>query len=305
MSHLNMNILDSDAQFLDVRAPFKGDDYFCSQVNANTQKVEQAYLEAIKPAIAMRKASAMLGDGTVTQVDTFDPQNVQLFYQRLASSLEGWTFSGISKSATEDLHRLYCQFTKWIEKYYISAYFGVQFHVLPYYAVQKRVIDIQKELAKIADDATIVFKNMTGAADKALASELEKRGYASLEFQELFTKMFDDEKLAQELDEKASAVESRFPEFGKMGERKTRLFAELNSLLIELYQTSQVLIDYNRLMQGEEGVTSYFDIELVKNKKTKAREAYLNTGKIKKDDTYSVIAELDSVATALKRVKLS
>jgi len=58
-------------------------------------------------------------------------------------------------------------------------------------------------------------------------------------------------------------------------------------------------------MQGEEGVTSYFDIELVKNKKTKAREAYLNTGKIKKDDTYSIIAELDSVATALKKVKLT
>ena len=142
-----MNILDSDAQFLDVRAPFKGEDYFCSQVNANTQNVEQAYLEAIRPAIAMRKAGAMLGDGTVTQVDTFDPQNVQQFYQLLASSLEDWTFSGISKSATEDLHRFYCQFTKEVDKYYISDYFGVQFHVLPYYRVHKRVIDIQKELA--------------------------------------------------------------------------------------------------------------------------------------------------------------
>ncbi|HEV8405296.1 MAG TPA: hypothetical protein VGQ13_05250 [Nitrososphaera sp.] len=300
-----MNILDSYAQFVDVRAPFKGEDYFCSQVNANTQKVEQAYLETIKPAIAMQKASAMLGDGTVTQVDTFDPQDVQLFYQRLASSLEGWTFSGISKSATEDLHRVYCQFTKEVDKYYISGYFGVQFHVLPYYRVHKRVIDIQKELAKIADDATTVFNNMTGAADKALASELEKRGYASLEFQELFTKMFDDEKLVQELDEKASAVESQFPEFGEMGERKTRLFAELNDLLIELYQTSPVLIDYNRLMQGEEGVTIYFDIELVKNKKTKAREAFLNTGKIKEDDTNAVSDELDSIAKALKKVTLS
>jgi len=299
-----MNILDSDAQFLDVRAPFKGEDYFCSEVNTNTQKVEQAYLEAIRPAIAMRKADAMLGDGTVTQVDTFDPQNVQQFYQLLASSLEDWKFGGISKSATEDLHRFYCQFTKEVDKYYISGYFGVQFHVLPYYRVHKRVIDIQKELAKIADDATVVFKNMTGAADKALASELEKRGYASLEFQELFTKMFDDEKLVKELDEKASAVESRFPEFGEMGERKTRLFAELNGLLIELYQTSPVLIDYNRLMQGEEGVTSYFDIEHVKNKKTRAREAYLDTGKIKKDDTDAVVAELDSAAKALKKIRL-
>ena len=64
------------------------------------------------------------------------------------------------------------------------------------------------------------------------------------------------------------------------------------------------MIDYNRLMQGEEGVTSYFDIEHVKNKKTKAREAYLDTGKIKKDDTDAVVAELDSAAKALKKIRL-
>jgi hypothetical protein len=300
-----MNILDRAAPFLAVRAPLKGDDYFCRQVNVAAQKVEHAYLEAIGPATAMRKTSAMLGDGTVTQADTFDPQNVQAFYQRMANSLKGWTFSGILKSATEDLHRLYCQFTKEAGKYHISGYFGVQFHVLPYYRVDKRVIEIQKELAKIADDATSVFKNMTGAADKALAAELEKHGYASLEFQELFTKMFDDEKLVQELDEKASAVESQFPEFEEMGRRKTRLFAELNDLLIELYQTSPVLIDYNRLMQGEEGVTSYFDIEVVKNKKTKAREAFLDTPKIKKDDADLVAAELGSFGKALKKARLS
>jgi hypothetical protein len=299
-----MDILDRAAAFLAVRAPFKGDDYFCRQVNAAAQKVEQGYLEAIRPAVAARKAGAMLGDGTVTQVDSFDPQNVQVFYQRLASSLKGWAFSGILKSATEDLHRLYCQFTKEAGKYHISGYFGVQFHVLPYYRVDRRVIEIQKELAKIADDATSVFKNMTGAADKALAAELEKRGYASMEFQELFTKMFDDEKLVEELDEKASAVESQFPEFEEMGKKKNRLFAELNDLLIELYQTSPVSIDYNRLMQGEEGVTTYFDIEVIKNKKTKTREAYVDTAKIKKDYADAVAAELDGVAKALKKAML-
>jgi hypothetical protein len=298
-----MNILDREAAFLAMRAPFKGDDYFCRQVNAAAQKVEQEYLEAIVPAIATRKANAMLGDGTVTQADSFDPQNVQAFYLRLANSLKGWMFSGLQKSATEDLHRLFCQFTKEAGRYHISGYFGVQFHVLPYYRVDKRVIEVQKELAKIADDATSVFKNMTGAADKALAAELEKRGYASMEFQELFTKMFDDEKLVEELDEKASAVESQFPEFEEMGKRKNRLFAELNDLLIELYQTSPVSIDYNRLMQGEEGVTTYFDIETIKNKKTRAREAFLDTPKIKKDEADSVAAELDGVAKALKKIK--
>lgn len=288
-----------------MRAPFKGDDYFCRQVNAAAQKTEQAYLEAIGPAISARKASAMLGDGTVTQADTFDPHDVQTFYQRLANLLEGWTFSGILKSATEDLHRFYCQFTKEADRFHISGYFGVQFHVLPYYRADKRVIEIQKELAKIADDATSVFKNMTGSADKALAAELEKRGYAGMDYQELFTKMFEDEKLIEELDKKAASVESQFPEFEEMGKKKNRLFAELNDLLIELYQTSTVLIDYNRLMQGEEGVTNYFDIEIIKNKKTKAREPFIDTPKIKKGDSDVVAAELERVAAVLKKAMAS
>jgi len=288
-----------------VRAPFKGDDYFCRQVNAAAQQVEQAYLEAIGSAIAMQKASAMLGDGTVTQADTFDPQNVQMFYQRLANELKDWVFSGILKSATEDLHRLYCQFTKEVGRFYISGYFGVQFHVLPYYRVDRRVIEIQKELAKIADEATTIFKDMSRAADKALAAELEKRGFTNLDFQELFTKMFDDEKLVQELDQKAAAVESQFPEFEELGQRKSRLFSELNDLLIELYQTSPVIIDYNRLMQGEEGITSYFDIEVIKNKKTKAREAFLDTPKIKNEETDLIKDELAKVAKSLKKAKRS
>ena len=299
-----MDILDGDPAILAVRAPFKGDDYFCRQVNTAVQNVEQAYLEAIGPAIAMQKSAAMLGDGTVTQSNTFDPQNVQMFYQRLANSLQGWMFSGLLKSATEDLHRLYCQFTKEIGRHYVSGYFGIQFHVLPYYRVDKRVIEVQKELAKIADDATTVFKDMTGAADRALAAELEKRGYASMEFQELFTKLFDDEKLVEELDKKASAVESQFPQFDDMGKKKNRLFAELNDLLIELYQTSPVIIDYNRLMQGEEGVTTYFDIEVIKNKKTKSREAYVDTGKTKKEESDALAAELARVAKAVKKARL-
>jgi hypothetical protein len=286
-----------------VRAPFKGDDYFCRQVNAAAQKVEQVYLETVSSAIAMHKVNAMLGDGTVTQVDTFDPQNVQMFYQRLANELGGWVFSGILKSATEDLRRLYCQFTKEVGRFYISGYFGVQFHALPYYRVDKRVIEIQKELVKIADAATTVFKDMSGAADEALAAELEKRGFANLDFQELFTKMFDDEKLVQELDQKAAAVENQFPEFEEMGNRKSKLFSELNDLLIELYQSSPVIIDYNRLMQGEEGVTSYFDIEVIKNKKTKAREAFLDTPKIKKEEADLIATELVNIAKALKKAK--
>ena len=298
-----MNILDSVATSLVVRAPLNGDDYFCRQVNAAAEKVQEAYLQAIKPAIAMHQANAMLGDGTVTQAGTFDPQNVQNFYQQLANTLEDWTFSGIMKSATEDLHRLYSQFTKETGKFYISAYFGTQFHVLPYYKVDKRLIEIQKELSKIADKATSVLSMMTSTADRVLSAELEKRGYTNLEFEELFAKMFDDEKLVEELNKKAAAVESQFPQFEETRNKESKLFLELNDLIMKLYQTSPVLIDYNRLMQGEEGVTNYFDVEVInKNKKMKKKEAFLDTIKMPKESADLVTGELGKVADALSKL---
>jgi hypothetical protein len=285
-----------------VRTPIKGDDYFCRQVNAAAEKVQGTFLEAIKPNIAMRHASAMLGDGTITQADTFDPQNVKNFLQQLGNVLEGWTFSGILKSATDDIHRLYSTFTKEAGKFHVNAYFGIQFHVLPYYRVDRRVIEIQKELAKIEDRATSDLSKMTGAADRVLATELEKRGYTNLGFEELFAKIFDDEKLIEDLNMRTASVESQFPQFGETHNKKSELLSELNDLLIKFYQTSPVLIDYNRLMQGEEGITNYFDIEVLKNKKMKRREAFLDTIKMPKEAADMLSGELGAVGETLRKV---
>jgi hypothetical protein len=286
-----------------VRTPIKGEDYFCRQVNAAAEKVQEGFLEAIKPTIAMRYASAMLGDGTITQADTFDPQNVQNFLQQLGNALEGWTSSGILKSATEDIHRIYSTFTKEAGKFYISAYFGIQFHALPYYKVERRVIEIQKELARIEYSAISVLSKMIGAADRVLATELEKRGYNNLGFDELFARMFEDEGLVEELNEKTAVIENQFPQVIESRSRKNELLSELNDLLMKFYHTSPVLIDYNRLMQGEEGVTNYFDIEVFKNMKTKRREALLDTRKIPQEAANMLSLELRAVEETLYKIE--
>jgi hypothetical protein len=286
-----------------VRTPIKGDNYFCRQVNAAAQNVQEAFLDAIKPTIAMREARAMLGDGSITQAYTFDPQNVEIFLQQLGSMLEGWAFSGILKSATEDLHRIYSTFTKEAGKFYMGAYFGIQFHALPYYRVERRVIDIQKELARIEYNATSVLSNMIGAADKLLATELEKRGYINLRFDELFVRMFEDEGLIEELNEKAAVAENQFPQLIESRTKKNELLLELNDLVVKFYHTSPVLIDYNRLMQGEEGITNYFDIEVLKNSKTKRREAFLDTTKIPKEVADILSLELGAVEEMLYKIE--
>ena len=287
-----------------MRAPFKGGDYFCRQVNAAAGNVQDAFLEAIKPAIATCQANAMLGDGTITRADTFDPQNVENFLQQVGNTLEGWTFSGILKSATEDIHRIYSRFTREADRFYISVYFGIQFHVLPYYRVNRRVMEIQKELANIEDAASSFLSKMSGIGERVLATELEKRGYSNLEFEELFVKIFDDEKLVEELNEKTTVIENQFPQFEETRNRRSELLSELDDLLVRFYQTSPVIIDYNRLMQGEEGVTNYFDIEVIKKKnmKTKRREAYLDTIKIPKQASDILSAEIGSVGATLHKL---
>lgn len=289
-----------------VRAPLKGEDYFCRKVNASAEKVQEAFLEAVKSAITMSQANAMLGDGTITQADTFDPQNVQKFFQQLGNALEDWTFSGVLKSTTEDMHRLYSTFTKEADKFHVSAYFGIQFHELPYYRVDRRVIEIQKELARIEGRATSVLSKMTDAANTVLATELEKRGYANLGFEELFAKMFDDEKLIEELNEKSAVVESQFTQVGVARDKVSELLSELNNLLIKFYQTSPVLIDYNRLMQGEEGITNYFDIEVIKkNKKMKRREAFIDTIKMPKEAANMLSGEIGALGETLRKLQSS
>jgi hypothetical protein len=285
-----------------MRAPFKGDDYFCRQINATTQRVQDAFLNAVKPSIALRQENAMLGDGTITQAGTFDLQNVQSFFQRLGNALEGWRFNGILSSATEDVHRIYCTFTKETDKFYVSVYFGIQFHVLLYYRVDNQVIDIQKELIKLEDASASVSDSMARASDKVLATELEKRGFINLGFDELFVRMFEDEGLVKQLNEKTSVVEDQFPEYRNTRTKKNELLSKLKNLLIEFYRTSPVIVDYNRLMQGEEGVTNYFDIEILKNKNAKRREPIIDTAKITDKATDMLSREVGAVEEMLRKI---
>jgi hypothetical protein len=285
-----------------MRLPIKEDDYFAREVNSAFEIVKDKYLVAIKPQIEMNKANAMLGDGSVTQIDCFEPQRVMVFYQQLVDSLKWWVTTGISTSQTEDLHRLYCQFTREVGQYRMSGYFGIQFHALPYYRVDKRIIEIQKELAQIAGEGGNTFKSMAGKGNHIVQKELESIGYAQLGFEELLEKLFEDESLVADLEKKTTALENEFPEFEEMHYKKERLFSELNDLLIELCQISSVSIDHNKLMQGEEGVVTYFDIEKVKNQKTKETDSYINTKRMTKELTEQVVSIFSEMANTLLAV---
>jgi hypothetical protein len=286
-----------------MRLPLKGDDYFIREVNAAFESIREAYLKALKPHIMMKKVNVMLGDGSVAESDTFEKHKVILFYQQLIKSLKGWVTTGVSNSNTDDLHRSYCNIVQEVGKYNIQGYFGIQFHTLPYYKVDKRVIEIQKELSQLADNATNTFQSISNRGNEIIRKELEKIGYVEMGFEELLTKLFEDQDLVADLGVKASMVEQEFPGFEDMHNRKIELFAELNDLLIDLYQTTSVLIDYNKLMQGEEGIVTYFEIETIRNKRTKERDSYINTKRVSKESTEQILSKLKQVVEVLQGIE--
>ena len=82
-----------------MRLPVKDNDDFIEELNSLFESIREKYFEAIKPQLMMKKVNVMLGDGSVTQSDTFEPQKATAFYQRLINFLndQGWTTTGVSR----------------------------------------------------------------------------------------------------------------------------------------------------------------------------------------------------------------
>jgi hypothetical protein len=288
-----------------MRIPFKADDYFSNEVNSAFEHVKDAYLDGAKICLETSERPVMLGDGSISKSTTFDLSKIIAYFEKLSDSSDGWASSGVSKSNTDDLHRVYFQISQHFSKYHVYGFFGIQFHTLPYYRVNKRVIEIQKELSQIAEKAQNLFLLLSERGNTMVLHELQKLGYSELESEELFTKLFEDQEFFRALELKAQGLEEQLPEFEQMRMSKIRLYSELNDLLIEVYQISPVLIDYNRMMQGEEGLVTYFDVETIRNQKMAIGDPYVNTKRVTKEHTNRISSELNKLANRLKNTTIT
>jgi heme oxygenase len=61
-------------------------------------------------------------------------------------------------------------------------------------------------------------------------------------------------------------------------------------------------MDYNKLLQGQIGVVTYFDIEKIKNLKTKERESYINTKSITKESKDQILDKFNGIARILQEM---
>ena len=246
-----------------MRIGSKSENEFLLKLNKINETIQENFLKLINNATKTIDTKVMMGDSTVKDVKTFDPKNVEGFFNNIINSLKDWESQGISYSYNDDVRRIFTKLEVRDDNYVVSIHVSLQFHVLLYYKPVQKVIDLQKELSEIIDKTRISDSKYTGEGNKIILQKLQDLGYDKINEQNLFELFYNDENLSKILSEKIEGSQEN--EIIELNNRKKDLLNELDDLLLETFQTSLVLIDEQRLVNGEEGCLCNIDLEHIEN----------------------------------------
>ena len=278
-----------------MRLGSRSPDEFIQLLNKKNEDIQQDLLRKILELTKSVDVKVMMGDSTITEQKTFDPKQIIDYLEKLNQKLTDWSLQDVSITNNEDLRRIFTKFEITEGNYIISGHISLQFHVLLFYKPLQRVIDCQKELAEIVDTTKNKETELSDNSDQFVLNKLKQMGYKDFDHQKLFEVFYNDEEFSKKV--YAEIEKESGEEFKKLIEKKNQLFKELDSLLIETYQTSSVLIDDTRLVSGEEGCLCTLDIEFIKNNN---REGLFDPRKMSNTTKENILKRLDILGLIIK-----
>ena len=278
-----------------MRLGSRSPDEFIQLLNKKNEEIQQELLSKILELTKIVDVNVMMGDSTITEQKTFDPKQVTNYLETLNQKLIDWSLQDVSITNNEDLRRVFTKFEIGEGNYLISGHISLQFHVLLFYKPLQRVIDCQKELAEIVDITKNKETELSDNSDQFVLNKLKEMGYKDFDHQKLFEVFYENEDFSKKVYDEIEKESGE--EFKKLTEKKTELFKELDSLLIETYQTSSVLIDDTRLVSGEEGCLCTLDIEFIKNNN---REGLFDPRKMSNTVKENILKKLDNLQLIIK-----
>jgi len=286
-----------------MRIPNNADNDFAKKLNQQFAEIEDTYLQSMKPSLTTTEVNVMLQDGSVTKSETFDPQLVLGYYRSFLKYLKNWEIGDIQET-TGELNRIYCQISANLDSYVVKGFFGIQYHILPYYKPDKKVIQIQKELIDLSTNNSSQLESVANIGNNTIKQELKNMALDDLEFEDLFERLLDNQDLISKLEDKIRNVEKIYPELEGAEKKMKSLIYELENLVMNVYQVSPILIDYNKLMQGEEGIIVYFDIEPgVDPKAKKSSSKTVDFSRIKPPMQNRIVELFNEISPALNNEK--
>ena len=277
-----------------MRIGSKSENEFFLKLNERNEIIQENFLKLISNATKTVDTKVMLGDSTVKDVNTFDPKNVENLFNNVINSLNDWESQGISYSYNDDVRRIFTKLEVRENNYVISMHVSLQFHVLLYYKPVQKVIDLQKELSENIDKTGTSDSKYTDEGNKIILQKLQDLGYDKINEQNLFELFYNDENLSKILSEKIEGSQEN--EIIELNNRKKDLLNELDDLLLETFQTSLVLIDEQRLVNGEEGCLCNIDLEHIENN---SKQGLFDLDSLDKQSQEKIEARINQIFGAL------
>jgi len=235
---------------------------FFLELNKINDEIQNSFLKKIEHETRSVSCDVMLGDSTTKKVETFDIKNVETFLGKFELHLSEWNSQGVTYSSDEDLRRIFIKSEIKLGNYILSLHISLQYHVLLYYKPIQRVIDLQKKLAELIDAGGNSESKYEEESDRLIIEKLNELGFKDMPKQELFELFYNDEELAKKI---KNMIDDSQPEVIDIQGQKNQLFKELDNLLIETFHTTSVIIDEQKLVNGEEGCLCNIDLEYVDN----------------------------------------
>lgn len=277
-----------------MQIPTSNPDPFIKSMSDKAENIRTLFLENITTLTNKVPLKVMLGDGTVTDQESFDPARVRQFFDDLLKKIPEWNNQGVSATAEKDLRRSFIKFEIKEGNYLLSGHMSLQYHALLFYKLDHRVIEIQKELSDISDMITKLQVQVGPENDKIIEEKLKQEGYQGMDEQKLFEVLFNREDITQDI---VKSIEVSHAEHTKLVANRDRLFGELDNMLIEVYHTTPVLIDENKMIAAEEGCLCNFNLEYLKNN---TRQGNINLARISEQTKTNLLVLLDSIIKILK-----
>ena len=246
-----------------MRLGSRSSNEFIQLLNKKNESIQKSYLPKMTNLTKMTNVKVMMGDSTITEQKTFDPKLVSNYFQKINDALKNWSLQDVSITNNQDVRRIFTKFEIKEGNYLISGHLSSQFHVLLYYKPDQRVIDCQKELSEILNLTKNEQEQLSNNSDQIILNKLKDMGYKDFDHHKLFEVFYKNDEFGEKFF--AEIQKDTRIDFQELSEKKTKLFSELDSLLVETYQTSPMLIDDPKLIGGEEGYLLSLDLEFIKN----------------------------------------
>jgi hypothetical protein len=263
-------------------------------MSERAENIRILFSEHVEALTKKVPVNVMLGDGTVSEQESFNPSKIKEFFENFLKKVPDWNNNGVTTSSDQDLRRIFIKFEIKEGNYLLSSHVSLQYHALLFYKLDHYVIDIQKQLSDLSDKVNAFRVKIGPENDKIIEEKLRQKGYHNMDYQNLFEVLFEHDDITQEI---IQSIQSSQKDYTDLTSRRDQLFRDLDDLLIEVYHTSPVLIDEIRMIAAEEGCLCNFNLEYLKNN---IRQGNINLSRIPERNKINLIKKLENIMNILK-----